>query len=214
MSEYGHKLVILGDSGVGKSCIIDRFIKGIFEANTIETKTASYLSKTIEIPEIGKSITFNIWDTNGGHKYRELTKMFYRDAKIVILVYDITRRESFDSLKNLWYKDLKDQGEPSVVIGIAGNKSDLYDEEAVSEQEARDFAKSIDAVFSLTSSQNNSGIDELFRELGKKYLDPSSLTIEKTEQKQESNQNNKFGEINVAKKNEEQKNKKNPCIII
>ena len=172
------------------------------------------MSKTIEIPEIGKSITFNIWDTNGGHKYRELTKMFYRDAKIVILVYDITRRESFDSLKNLWYKDLKDQGEPSVVIGIAGNKSDLYDEEAVSEQEARDFAKSIDAVFSLTSSQNNSGIDELFRELGKKYLDPSSLTIEKTEQKQESNQNIKFGEINVAKKNEEQKNKKNPCIII
>ena len=92
---------------------------------------------------------------------------------MAILVYDITVRQSYDSMKNEWYKQLKDYGDSDVIIGIAGNKSDLYDEEAVSEQEARDFAKSIGAIFSLTSAQSNTGINELFKDLGRKYLDPN-----------------------------------------
>ena len=176
------------------------------------------MSKTIEIPEIGESITFDIWDTNGREKFKSMAKIFYQGAKMAILVYDITRKESYDSVKNWWYKDIKEHGDPDIVIGIAGNKSDLYEDEEVPEQEAREFAESIGAVFSLTSAQNNSGIDELFKDMGKKYLCPNSSTIEsdiqKPEQKEESNQKIKFGEKDVDKKNDGQKKKKNPCIII
>ena len=214
----GIKLVFLGDTEVGKSCLITRFIKGVFETNLKETTKANYVSKTIEIPDIGESITFDIWDTNGREKFKSMTRIFYQGAKMAILVYDTTRKESYDNIKNWWYKDIKEHGDPDIVIGIAGNKSDRYDDEEVPEQEAREFAESIGAVFSLTSAQNNSGIDELFKDMGKKYLCPNSSTIEsdiqKPEQKEESNQNIKFGEKNVDKKNDGQKKKKNPCIII
>ena len=214
----GIKLVFVGDTEVGKSCLITRFIKGVFETNLKETTKANYVSKTIEIPEIGESITFDIWDTNGREKFKSMARIFYKGAKMAILVYDTTRKESYDNIKNWWYKDIKEHGDPDIVIGIAGNKSDRYDDEEVSEQEAREFAESIGAVFSLTSAQNNSGIDELFKDMGKKYLCPNSSTIEsdiqKPEQKEESNQNIKFGEKNVDKKNDGQKKKKNPCIII
>ena len=146
-----------------------------------------------------------------------MTRIFCQGAKIVILVYDITRKESFDNLKNYWYNDIKEHCDSDVVIGISGNKSDLYENEEVSEQEARDFAESIGAVFCLTSAQNNSGVNNLFIELGKKYLEPIHTTIEsdiKTpEQKEESKQNSILGEKDVDKKKEEQKKKKKPCII-
>ena len=214
----GKKLIIIGDSGVGKTCIISRFIKGTFDDNSL-AGTVSYSSKKLEIPEIGESIIFDIWDTAGQERYRSLTKFFFLGAKMVVLVYDITRRDSFDSLKNNWYKDLKENGEPNVVMGIAGNKSDRYDDEEVSEQEAREFAKSIGAVFSLTSAEKNTGINELFKELGKKFLGSISGTVSseksKTEHKQEneeeSKQNIKIDRKDVVKQNKDQKNKKKFC---
>ena len=168
----GKKLVFVGDSGVGKTCIIARFLKGVFEENAPSTG-ASFATKTIEVPGSKEGFTFDIWDTAGQERYRSLTKFFFQGAKMAILVYDITVRQSYDNMKNEWYKQLKDYGDSDVIIGIAGNKSDLYDEEAVAEQEARDFAKSIGAIFSLTSAQSNTGINELFKDLGRKYLDPN-----------------------------------------
>ena len=104
----GIKLVFVGDTEVGKSCLITRFIKGVFETNLKETTKANYVSKTIEIPEIGESITFDIWDTNGREKFKSMTRIFYQGAKMAILVYDTTRKESYDSVKNWWYKDIKE----------------------------------------------------------------------------------------------------------
>ena len=109
--------------------MITRFLTGVYDNTILATNGASYTSKTIEIPEIGKSITLDIWDTAGQEKYKSLNKFFYQDAKIVILVYDITQKYSFDNLKNGWYKDLKEYGDPNIVIGIAGSKSDRYEEE-------------------------------------------------------------------------------------
>jgi len=212
MSSMGKKLVFLGDSGVGKTCMIARFISGFYDDTIYVTIGASYASKTIEIPEIGKSITLDVWDTAGQERYRALNKFYYQGAKMVILVYDITRKDTFDNLKNCWYKDLKEKGDPNIVIGIAGSKSDLYDNEAVPEQEAREFAKSIDAVFGLTSARNNTGIDELFKELGKKFLNLNNSEIEsdiqKQDKKQEIIQSIKLDDKNADKKNKEQKKKK------
>ena len=171
--DTGHKIVLLGDSGVGKTCLISRFISGQFDINVASTNGASYASKKIEYPHLGKSLLLDIWDTAGQEKYKSLTKFFYKDAAMVILVYDITRKESYDNLKNFWYKEVQEYGEKNIVLGIAGNKSDRYDEEAVSEKEARDFAKSINAIYALTSAQNNTGVNKLFEDIGNKFLDPN-----------------------------------------
>ena len=168
------KAVLLGESGVGKTCIISRFINNIFENNIMTTTGASYAGKTMTFDEFGgKSIKFEIWDTAGQEKYRSLTKIFYKDAGIAILVYDITRQDSFDEIKSYWYSQIKDCAPKNIIIGIAANKCDLYDVEQVSEDEARNFASDIGAVFKLTSANTNIGIDELFKGLGCRVFDPN-----------------------------------------
>ncbi len=103
------KVVLLGESGVGKTCIIARFINNTFEENLISTTGASYAGKTMTFEEYGgKSIKFEIWDTAGQEKYRSLTKIFYKDAGAAILVYDITRKESYEEIKKYWINQIKD----------------------------------------------------------------------------------------------------------
>ena len=103
------KVVLLGESGVGKTSIISRFINNTFEENLVTTTGASYAGKTMTFDEYnGKTIKFEIWDTAGQEKYRSLTKIFYKDAAVAILVYDITRKDSFNEIKNYWYNQLKD----------------------------------------------------------------------------------------------------------
>ena len=103
------KVVLLGESGVGKTCIIARFINNTFEDNIMSTTGASYAGKTMTFDEFqGKSIKFEIWDTAGQEKYRALTKIFYKDAGVAILVYDITRKESFEEIQKYWYNQIKE----------------------------------------------------------------------------------------------------------
>ena len=103
------KAVLLGEPAVGKTCIISRFIHDTYEINGNSTTAATCAGKTMTFEEFnGKCIKFEIWDTAGQEKYRSLTKIFYKDAKAAILVYDITRKSSFDEIKNYWYNQLKD----------------------------------------------------------------------------------------------------------
>ena len=103
------KVVLLGESGVGKTCIIARFINNTFEENLISTTGASYAGKTMTFDEFGgKSIKFEIWDTAGQEKYRSLTKIFYKDAGAAILVYDITRKESFEEIQKYQINQIKE----------------------------------------------------------------------------------------------------------
>ena len=169
----GCKVVLLGDSGVGKTCIISRYISGTFDENSATTNGASYCSKNVSFEKLGKNLLFDIWDTAGQEKYKALTKFFYKDAAVCILVYDITRKETFDNIKNYWYAQLRENSDKNIVIGVAGNKCDLYENEEVKEDEAREWAKEIGAVFELTSAQNNTGINDLFLNVGYKFLDPS-----------------------------------------
>jgi small GTP-binding protein len=208
----GNKIVLLGDSGVGKTCIISRFISGQFDANVNSTNGASYASKKIEYPHLKKTLVLDIWDTAGQEKYKSLTKFFYKDAQMIILVYDITRRESFDNLKNYWYKEIQEYGEKNLVLGIAGNKSDLYDNEAVPESEAREFAKSINAIFALTSAQNNSGVNKLFEDIGNKYLDPNfQEKVQDTKGETDQDKGITLDKEQVKEKNKEHKKKKGFC---
>ena len=204
----GCKVVLLGDSGVGKTCIISRYISGTFESNSASTNGASYASKIVKYEKLGKTLSLDIWDTAGQEKYKALTKFFYKDAAVAILVYDITRKEAFDSLKNYWYNQLQENGGKSIVLGVAGNKCDMYEQEAVPENEAREFAKSINAIYSLTSAQNNTGINELFMDAGNKYLDPN-FQQQINDSNEEANQDKVKLEHNEGKYN--QKSKKKCC---
>ena len=184
----GCKVVLLGDSGVGKTCIISRYISGAFDSNAPSTNGASYASKNITYSELNKSLLLDVWDTAGQEKYKALTRFFYKDAQVAILVYDISRKETFDNLKDYWYEQVKENGDKNIVLAVAGNKCDKYEEEAVNEQEAREFAASIGAIFGLTSAQNNTGINELFHDVGNKYLDPNfqqKVQIEKEKKQAE-----------------------------
>ena len=167
------KVVLLGESGVGKTCIISRYVNNTYDEKSETTNGASYASKIIDLEQYKQSLRFDIWDTAGQEKYRSLTKFFYKDAAIAILVYDITRRDSFEEVRKYWYEQLKTCGEKNIVIGLAGNKCDMFDKEAVTEEEARSFANEIGAQFQLTSAFKNLGIEDLFRMVGCKYLDPN-----------------------------------------
>ena len=102
------KVVLIGESGVGKTSIINRYISNTFSNVLTATPGASFTSKTLFLKEYNQSIKFEIWDTAGQEKYRSLTKIFYKDAGAAILVYDITRKESFDELQKYWLNQIKD----------------------------------------------------------------------------------------------------------
>ena len=103
------KVVLLGESGVGKTCIIDRFINDNFEDNQKTTGIATFIAKTMTFDEFqGKSVKFEIWDTAGQEKYRSLNKIFYKDAGVAILVYDITNSQSFEEIRQYWSNQIKE----------------------------------------------------------------------------------------------------------
>ena len=203
------KVVLIGDSGVGKTCIISRFISNEFEKELDSTDGASYGTKELYLPKLKKKIILDIWDTAGQERYKSLTKFFYKDAQIIIMVYDITKKQTFENLKNQWYKEIQELSEKNYILAIVGNKSDLYETEQISEKEAREFAESINAIYELTSAQNNSGIQQLFEDVGMKYLAPDFQEKIEEEQKEKKVETNiKITKKNVKKTDEEQKTKK------
>ena len=128
------KAVLLGEAGVGKTCLISRFVNNIFENNTMTSVSASYATKTIVYDDLGgKSLKLEIWDTAGQERYRSISKLLYKDEGVAILVYDITERHTFNEIKDYWYKIIKENSQGNIILGIAGNKSDLYENEKVSE---------------------------------------------------------------------------------
>ena len=198
------KIVLLGESGVGKTSIITQFIDENFTDDQQSTTGATFSSKELQCSN-GKVLKFDIWDTAGQEKYRALTKMFYKDASAAILVYDITRKESFNEIQNYWAGEIKEHSPKKIVIALAANKSDLYEEEQVGEEEGRNFANTIGAIFASTSAKNQQGIEDLFNSIGNKLCDPS------WEQGQEEKKEIKRGTVKVNKEVTQKKDKKGWC---
>ena len=166
------KVVLIGESGVGKTSIISKFTKGIFNQDIMSTNGATFSTKKKEFKNSKKTLSFEIWDTAGQEKYRSLAKMFFKDAAVALIVYDITNKESFEELKKYWLNIIKENGPQKMIMYIVGNKYDLLEREAVKEEEARAYAESQNVPLWFTSAKDSTGIDELFEEIGLKYLDP------------------------------------------
>ena len=170
------KVVLVGESGVGKTSIITQFIDQTFQQDQQSTTGGAFSTKTV-VCDTGKVLKFEIWDTAGKERYRSLTKMFYKDANAAVMVYDITRKDSFEALNTYWAEQIKDNSPKEIILAIEANKSDLIDQEVVDEGEARDFAKEYGALFTSTSAKNTSGINNLFEEIAKKYTGATNITI-------------------------------------
>ena len=170
------KVVLLGETMTGKTSLISRLVDNTFDYNEQTTFVASNESKEIEYPEFNNiTLKLQIWDTAGQEKFRSINKIFYKEAAVAILVYDITNERSFEQLKSYWYQEVKQKGEKNVVFAVAGNKCDLFSEEKVNEKQGREFATEIGAVFFQTSPLSNINVNELFREVGKVYLQKNGL---------------------------------------
>ena len=151
MSEENNiKIILIGMSGTGKTNIIKALINKPFEEDNDSTLTSSFVGKNITINK--KNYQLEIWDTAGQEMYKSLTRIFIVDSKIVIFVYDITQRDSFEEL-DFWINTVQDILGNSPVYAIFGNKKDLYINEEVDEIEARKKAEDIGAYFKLTSAK-------------------------------------------------------------
>ena len=166
------KVVLLGESAVGKTSIISQYTTKKFNPRCSTSVSAQFISKTLDFPEFEKSLKFDIWDTVGQEKYRSIAKIFYRDAKVIIFVYDITKEYSFNALKDYWYKETINCTEGTPLFAVAANKSDLYTEQTVNNKDGREFAEQINAIFQTTSAMSDTGINTLFENIGKKIIMP------------------------------------------
>ncbi|KAG6758525.1 hypothetical protein POTOM_038880 [Populus tomentosa] len=126
------QLVLLGDSGVGKSCIVLRFVRGQFDPTSKVTIGASFLSQTIALQD-STTIKFEIWDTAGQERYAALAPLYYRGAAVAVIVYDITSPETFNKAQ-YWVKELQKHGSPDIVMALVGNKADLQEKREVPAQ--------------------------------------------------------------------------------
>ena len=122
------KVVLLGESGVGKTSIISQFTTHKFDPHRETSLSAQFTSKSLDFPDLGQSIKFDIWDTVGQEKYSSLAKIFNKDAKVIIFVYDVTTENSFQSLKNYWYDETKSNWDGTPILTVVGKKIDLYNE--------------------------------------------------------------------------------------
>ena len=160
------KTILVGRTGTGKTNIINAIVGVKFDSSEMSTSTAAFVDKTIKVS--GKDYHLAIWDTAGQEKFRSLTKIFIKDAKIVIFVYSITDKESFKEI-DFWLDNVKNILGDKPVLGLAGNKKDLFQEEQVGEEEGEKKAKEIGAIFKLTSAKTKVGINEFIEKLVEEY---------------------------------------------
>ncbi|ESQ46401.1 hypothetical protein EUTSA_v10000315mg [Eutrema salsugineum] len=160
--DYVFKVVLIGDSAVGKSQLLARFARDEFSMDSKATIGVEFQTRTLVIEE--KSVKAQIWDTAGQERYRAVTSAYYRGAVGAMLVYDITKRETFDHIPR-WLEELRAHADKNIVIILIGNKSDLEDQRAIPTEDAKEFAEKEGLFFLETSALNATNVENSFNTL-------------------------------------------------
>jgi len=157
--DYLFKVVLIGDSGVGKSNLLSRFTRNEFNLESKSTIGVEFATKSIHTE--GKTIKAQIWDTAGQERYRAITSAYYRGAVGALLVYDMSKRVSYDNVSR-WLKELRDHADQNIVIMLVGNKKDLRHMRQVQTDEAKEFCKQHKLFFIETSALADSNVNTAF----------------------------------------------------
>ncbi|KAL4460491.1 hypothetical protein ABPG74_000242 [Tetrahymena malaccensis] len=179
MSSYYYlfKFIVIGDSGVGKSCLVLQFTENYIRKNHDVTIGVEFGVKIVQID--GKNIKLQIWDTAGQENFRSLTRAYYRTAIGAIVVYDISRRDSFLHI-NDWIKEMKSNGNPNMVVLLIGNKKDKEAQRQVQTEEGQAVANENGFLFFETSARDSINVDEAFTKLAEqitKKVDSGEIPI-------------------------------------
>ena len=205
--DYLFKVVLIGDSGVGKSNLLSRFTRNEFNLESKSTIGVEFATKSI-VAE-GKTIKAQIWDTAGQERYRAITSAYYRGAVGALLVYDVTKHGTFENADR-WLKELRDHADANIVIMLVGNKSDLKHLRAVSTEEGLAFSEKHNLAFIETSALEATGVDTAFQRM---LTEIYQLMSRKTMQADKEGSKLPSGD-NIVISNDEPKAKskrKNPC---
>jgi Ras-related protein Rab-1A len=160
VSDYLFKLLLIGDSGVGKSCLLLRFADDTYTESYISTIGVDFKIRTIELD--GKTVKLQIWDTAGQERFRTITSSYYRGAHGIIIVYDVTDRQSFQNVEH-WLKEIDKYATGNVNKLLVGNKSDLQSKKVVTYDEAKEFADKHGIKFLETSAKNSHNVEQAFQ---------------------------------------------------
>lgn len=161
--DFIFKIVLLGDSGVGKSNLVFRFTKNEFNKDSKSTIGVEFATKTVQI-EDNKLVKAQIWDTAGQERYRSIASSYYRGAVGALLVYDVTDRNSFNHVP-MWLKEVEENAEKDCLIMLVGNKMDLNDQRTVFVRDGRSFARKNGLAFIETSALDATGVDTAFQRI-------------------------------------------------
>ena len=170
------KIVLLGESAVGKSSLALRFVRREFQPNQEATIGAAFLARTLAVPQ--GSVKYEIWDTAGQERYRALAPMYYRGASGALVVYDITSEDSFRKALS-WVKELRQNADPNILITLVGNKCDLEPLRAVSQEDAQRAAADDALEWTETSAKDGLNVDAMMAALAVRILE-SGVAVQKT----------------------------------
>lgn len=157
--DYLFKVVLIGDSGVGKSNLLSRFTRNEFDLESKSTIGVEFATRSVQVD--GKTVKAQIWDTAGQERYRAITSAYYRGAVGALLVYDVCKHMTFDSVER-WLKELRDNADQKIVIMLVGNKCDLRHLRAVPTEEAKGFAEKNGLTFIETSALDATNVEQAF----------------------------------------------------
>ena len=200
--DYKLKVVVVGDSGVGKTNLIKRFVSNTYNPNTKATVGVEFLSKSYKIND--QVFKIEIWDTAGQERYKSITAAYYKGAKGALIVYDITQKDSFENI-NKWMSEVRDKSTKDLKILIVGNKTDLVNERQVSTEEALSKAKELESPVMEASALDGNNVKAAFYDLLKEMYKEIKKKIDIVE-----NQNT-GGKDGVQLNTNEEKEKKGCC---
>ena len=201
--DYKLKVVVVGDSGVGKTNLIKRFISNTYNPNTKATVGVEFLSKSYKINN--QVFKIEIWDTAGQERYKSITAAYYKGAKGALIVYDITQKESFENI-NKWMSEVRDKSAKDLKIMIVGNKTDLENERQVSTDDALERAKELESPVMEASALDGNNVKAAFYDLLKEMYKEIKKKIDIVE-----NQNAGGEKDGVQLNTNEEKEKKGCC---
>ena len=158
-----YKVLLLGDTTVGKTCFLMKYTDKTFQDVHISTIGLDYRLKSMVLKS-GKNIKLQIWDTAGQDRFRAITKNYYKGANGIILIYDVTSPKTYDNVKN-WVTQIREEASPNVVVYLCGNKIDMEDDRKIKEEDGKKMAEEFGFPFNETSARDGININETFEDL-------------------------------------------------